>query len=345
MYRCSIGETFRCLMAIWCISILPALAQATESAAQDKIDIGIIGLDTSHVIAFTQLLNSDSPPAEVKGCRIVAAYPHGSRDIESSTSRIPLYTEQVRAMGVEIVESIDALLERVDAVLLETNDGRLHLEQALPVLKAGKPLFIDKPIAASLADAIAIFAAAKHYDVPVFSASSLRFSKNSLAVRDGAIGDVYGCDTFGPCDLEPTHPELFWYGVHGVESLYTVMKPGCVAVTRVSTPDTEFVVGQWDGGRVGTYRGMRVGNRDYGGIAFGAKGNRSVSEKPSYEPLLLEIIRFFRTGDSPVPSDETIEIFAFRAAADESKRQGGAAVRLDSVMEAAEEEAAAKRSW
>jgi hypothetical protein len=345
MIRCVFDKLVRAVLACGGLAVLVADAKAEEPAMPDAINIGIIGLDTSHVIAFTQLLNSDSPPDEVKGCRIVAAYPHGSRDIESSTSRIPLYTEQVQAMGVEVVDSIDALLERVDAVLLETNDGRLHREQALPVLKAGKPLFIDKPIAASLADTIAIFAAAEHYGVPVFSASSLRFGTNTLAVRGGAIGEVYGCDTFGPCDLEPTHPDLFWYGVHGVESLYTVMKTGCQTVSRVSTPETELVVGQWNGGRVGTYRGMRVGNRDYGGTAFGAKGNQPVSEKPGYEPLLLEIVRFFRTGESPVSPEETIEIFAFMAAAEESKRQAGAAVKLESVMEAAEKEAAAKQSW
>jgi hypothetical protein len=333
------------LMACWMWEIPAGTAQSESSIAPENIDIGIIGLDTSHVVAFTQLLNSNTPPEVAKGCRIVAAYPHGSRDIESSTSRIPQYTKEVQALGVEIVDSIEALLDRVDAVLLETNDGRLHLEQALLVMKAGKPMFIDKPIAASLTDAIAIFDAAKHYDVPLFSASSLRFGKNAQAVRDGAIGEVLGCDTVGPCTLEPTHPDLFWYGVHGVESLFTVMKIGCEKVSRVHTPDAELVVGEWSDGRLGTYRGMRVGPRYYGGTAYGAKGTQPVGENSGYEPLLFEIIRFFRTGVAPVSSEETIEIFAFMEAAEESKRLDGAVVTLESVLEAAKEEAAAKRSW
>ena len=263
----------------------------------------------------------------------------------SSRSRIPLYTEQIQKLGVEVVGSVDALVDRVDAVLLETNDGRLHLEQALRVFAARKPVFIDKPIAASLTDVIAIFAAAEHYGAPVFSASSLRFGKNALAVRDGAIGKVNGCDTFSPCDLEPTHADLFWYGVHGVETLFTVMKPGCKQVHRIHARDADIVVGEWIDGRLGTFRGMRVGNHDYGGIAFGAKGNQILNENPSYERLVLEIVRFFRTGVSPVSPEETIEIYAFMEAADESRRCGGAAVTIESVLDVARKAAAEKRSW
>jgi len=39
------------------------------------------------------------------------------------------------------------LLEKVDVVLLESVDGRIHLQEATEVIKAGKPLWIDKPVA------------------------------------------------------------------------------------------------------------------------------------------------------------------------------------------------------
>ncbi len=246
---------------------------------------------------------------------------------------------------MDIVDSIDALLERVDCVLLETNDGRLHLEQALPVIKSGKPLFIDKPIAASLADAIAIFDAAEHYGVPVFSASALRYGKNTQAVRNGQIGKVLGCDAVSPCTLEATHPDLFWYGIHGVETLFTVMGTGCEKVSRASTPNAEVVVGQWSAGRLGTFRGMRSGPHYYGGLAIGEEKVLPIGDYAGYEPLLIEIIRFFRTGTPPVSRDETVEIFTFMQAAEESKRQDGASVTLASILEAAKQEAAAKRSW
>lgn len=307
-----------------------------------SLRVGIIGLDTSHVIAFTKVLNDPDAMPDVAGCRVVAAYPQGSPDIESSTSRVPGYVEQITKMNVEIVDSIEALLDKVDVVLLETNDGRPHLEQLLPCLKAGKPVFIDKPIAGSLTDAIAIFRAAKHYQVPVFSSSSLRYSSGAQALRNGSLGKIYGAETYSPCSLEKTHPDLFWYGIHGVETLFTVMGPGCRSVTRVSTPGLDVVVGTWNDGRIGSFRGIRIGKAGYGGTAFGEKGIAAVGSYEGYRPLLVEIVKFFRTGKPPIDERETLEIYAFMEAADESKRQDGKPVELDSVIEAAFEAADAR---
>src|SRR5262245_58666790 len=180
-----------------------------NASAQEPLKIGIIGLDTSHSIAFTKDLNAKEPVPELANCRVVAAFPQGSLDIESSASRIPKYSEDIKALGVEVVSSIDELLKRVDYVLLETNDGRPHLEQALLCFKAGKPTFIDKPIAASLADAIAIFEAAHKYKCPTFTSSSLRYGKQTQAVRNGSVGKVSKAETTSPASLEKTHPDLF----------------------------------------------------------------------------------------------------------------------------------------
>jgi len=315
----------------------------TKEAPAKEIRIGIIGLDTSHVIAFTKELNAAKEvKPDVAGCRIVAAYAQGSKDIPSSTQRVAEYTKKVKEMGVEIVESIDELLTKVDAVLLESNDGRPHYEQVLPVLKAGKPVFIDKPIAGSLADAIAIFEAARHYKVPVFSSSSLRFSPGAQALRNGKIGEITGCDAYSPCSLQADHPDLFWYGIHGVETLFTVMGTGCENVSRVSTPDFDVAVGTWKGGRIGTFRGIRKGGGGYGGTAFGTKGVQPIGGYGGYRPLVVQFVEFFRTGKPPVSEAETLEIYAFMEAADESKRQGGAPVTLDSVMTKARAAAKAK---
>lgn len=308
-------------------------AISQESAVQQPtLRIGIIGLDTSHAVAFTTMINGPSPLPEAAGCRVVAAYPKGSPDIASSVERIPNYTEDVKRLGVTIADSIEDLLPQVDAVLLETNDGRPHFEQALPVLKAHKPMFIDKPMAASLADVMAIFAAAKHFQTPIFSASALRFGTQTQAVDHGSIGDVLGCDTTSPCHLEPTHPDLFWYGIHGVEALMVVMGPGCESVSRVATDGGDVATGRWQDGRIGVYRGMRVGAQKYGGVAYGAAGNAPVGDLPGYEPLVAEILRFFRTGKPPVTPEETIQIYSFMAAADESKRLGGAPAAIEPIV-------------
>jgi hypothetical protein len=302
----------------------PSMARAAEGKR-----VGIIGLDTSHSTAFVKVLNAATPNPVYDGYRVVAAYPYGSKDIESSYKRIPAYSEEVKKQGVEIVGSIKELLKKVDVVLLETNDGRLHLEQALEVLKAGKRMFIDKPVAASLDDAVAIYEASKKYKIPVFSASSLRYIKGIEGIDKKK---VLGADTFSPAALEKTHPDLFWYGIHGVETLYTVMGTGCKSVTRVSTPNTDLVVGIWEDGRTGTFRGTRTGKHDYGATVFTEDGNKILGPYSGYEPLLVDIIKYFNTGEVPVTPAETIEIFAFMEAADESKRQGGKSVLLESVM-------------
>ena len=310
--------------------------------AAKPMRIGMIGLDTSHCLAFAELLNKQEPDPEVAGFQVVLVYPKGSPDIESSVTRVPAYTEKIKALGVEICNDLDTMISQVDAVLLETNDGRPHLEQVAPVLKARKPVFIDKPVAGSLVDAIAIFELAKHYDTPVFSSSSLRFSQDIQEIRGGSIGLVTGCDAYSPCSLEPTHPDLFWYGIHGCEALFTVMGAGCESVVRTSTKDFDQVTGVWGDGRIGTFRGIRAGGSGYGGTAFGANGIASLGKFDGYRPLVVEIVKFYRTGQPPVSAEETIDLYAFMEAADESKRQGFVPVKVADVKAAAVEAALMK---
>lgn len=315
------------------------IATSTSLFAQinsiNGLRVGIIGLDTSHCVAFTKALNNPSVEQDFYGYKVVAAYPYGSRDIESSASRIPGYIEEVKKYGVEIVGSIKELLGKVDVVLLETNDGRLHLEQALPVLKAGKRMFIDKPIAASLSGAMAIFEASEQYNVPVFSSSSLRYIEGAKEITDGEIGNVLGADTYSPASIEKTHPDLFWYGIHGVEALFTVMGVGCKSVVRVHTENTDIVVGTWQDNRIGTFRGVRSSKCGFGGSVFGEKGVKVLGGYNGYNPLLMKIVEFFNTGISPVPPEETLEIIAFMEAAEESKNKGGVSVELNHVVQSA----------
>lgn len=305
---------------------------STSRLFQSTGKVGMIGLDTSHCEAFTKVLNNPNASPEFAGFPVTVAYPYGSRKIKSSAERIPKITEEMKKLGVRIVNSIDELLGEVDAVLLETNDGNLHLEQALKVIKAGKKLFIDKPVAASFADTMAIYEAAAKNKVPLFSSSSLRFTPAIQELAKGKIGKLTGADTYTPCHLEPSHADLYWYGIHGVETLYTLMGTGCKEVVRSSRENTDVVMGTWNDGRIGTFRGLRSGKEDYGALAFGETGIEKVSAYGGYEPLVKEIVQFFRTGKPPVDAAETIEIYAFMEAADESKRQGGKPVLLSSVM-------------
>jgi hypothetical protein len=318
-----------------------ACGLSTELFAQNAgkpLKAGMIGLDTSHVTAFTNVLNNPKNEGDLAGIKVVAGYPGGT-DIPASKTRVEGFTKTLREKYmVEIVDSIDDLLKKVDVVLLESVDGRPHLEQAKPVLKAGKPVFIDKPVAGSLADAIQIYALASQTKTPVFSSSSLRFAPGVQAIRnDPKVGEILGCDSYGPCPLEATHPDLFWYGIHGVEILFTIMGTGCESVVRVHTKETDSVVGTWKGGRIGSFRGIRAGKADYGATVFGKAGVGQAGGSGGYEPLLREICKFFKTGKPPVSPEETLELFAFMEAADESKRRNGVPVTIESVMAKARE--------
>jgi predicted dehydrogenase len=333
---CEDNIMYRSLLALLLFVFVPLAVRGDD---KPPLKAGIIGLDTSHVVAFTQTLNNPQAKGILSRVRVVAAYPGGSPDIPDSKDRLEGFTKTLREkFGVEIVDSIEDLLKKVDVVLLESVDGRPHLEQVKPVFRAKKPVFIDKPVAGSLADAVEIYRLAKESGTPCFSSSSLRFSHDIRGVReDPKFGDILGCDAYGPCYLEPHHPDLFWYGIHGVEILFTIMGPGCESVTRTETDNAEFVVGKWKDGRVGTFRGNRKGKYDYGAMVFGTKANGSTGRFDSYEPLIIEICKFFESGKPPVMAEETLEIYAFMEAADESKRQGGKPVTLASVLSRARE--------
>ena len=306
------------------------------------IRLGIIGLDTSHVTAFTKIIND---PKSKTGCRVVAAYPGGSPDIPASADRLEMFTNRMRDhFKVEIVPSIEELCQKVDGVLLESNDGRIHLEQARLVIAAGKPVFIDKPMAASLADVMEIFQLARENNVPCWSSSCTRYSQYVLGLRDNEkIGEIVGCYTYSGCPTEEHHPDLYWYGVHGAEMLFTIMGTGCEQVTRVHSSNTDVVVGLWKGGRTGTYRGKRLG-RGHGAVVFGSKGTDHTNKFDGYGPLCDEIGKFFRTKKAPVPAEVTIEIFAFMTAAEESKKAGGATVSIASVIEKARQKNKLRRA-
>ena len=313
--------------------ILIGALMLSFSAVSAEVRIGIIGCDTSHVPAFTEVLNDPSAKGHVAGGKVVAAFKGGSKDIASSWSRVDNFAKTLQEKyHVKFYDTVEGLCQNVDAVLLESVDGRPHLEQARPVLKAHKRLFIDKPMAGSLKDTVEIFKLAKEQGVPVFSSSSLRFAKNTQAVRNGLIGKVSYAETYGPCELEPHHPDLFWYGIHGVEALYAVMGTGCQTVQRGTTPDGKIeVIGNWSDGRKGIYRE----DKEYHGLARGEKGEAPVGSFDGYLPLVEEIMKFFQTGIVPVKPEETLELLGFMEAADQSKREGGPAVSVPEILKRA----------
>jgi predicted dehydrogenase len=323
------GRICMCLTTLAVLAVPTCFAQA---GSDQPVRVGIIGLDTSHATEFTRMFNDASDPNHVPGVRVVAAFKGGSPDIKESWDRVEKYTAELHdKWKVQIVDSIPTLCSMVDAILLESVDGRTHLEQVKPVLAAHKPVFIDKPLAANLKDAREIARLADQAGVPWFSSSSLRYWAETQRLKNAPeAGGTVGASVYGPSPLEPHHTDLTWYGIHAVEILYAIMGPGCETVTRVNTEDTDVVVGKWKDGRIGEMRGIRKGPYEFGITLFGAKAVLHSGPQPTnyYQPLLVEIAQFFRTHKSPIDPKETLEMFAFMEAADMSKAKGGAPVAL-----------------
>ncbi len=309
---------------------LLVLLLTMAGAAAAEIKIGIIGTDTSHVIAFTKILNDPRNPDHIPGARVVAAFKGGSKDVASSWNRVDKYAEELaRDWKVEIVPDIATLLKKVDAVLLESVDGRPHLEQAKPVIAAGKPLFIDKPLASTLEDAVEIARLAKSRGVKWFSSSSLRYAKSLLELKQAGLK---GAIVWGPAEMEPHHYlDLSWYGIHAAEMLFTLMGRGCETVTRAYSETQDEVTCRWADGRIGTVRALRGEYAPFGAVVIPAN-NKVMQSGPkfeySYVPLVREIVKFFETGKPPVDEAETLEIFAFLDAAQKSREQGGKPVAM-----------------
>jgi hypothetical protein len=305
-----------------CICALIPFAHAAD------LRLGIVGTDTSHVTAFTALLNAETKPVEYQGARVVTAYKGGSPDIESSANRVEQYAAELHSkFGVEIVPDIPTLLTKVDAILLTSVDGRVHLAQLQQILKAHKPVFIDKPLAATIGDVREIARLAHEAGVPWFTASALRFSEVLPGLK---LEGLNGAFVYAPGPLEPHHElDLSWYGVHGIEVLYTLLGPGCEEVSRTHTAEVDIVVGRWKDGRTGVLRLNRPYS-GYGATVFSPKVIRNSDKdlNTGYGALVAEIVRFFKTGKPPVEEKESLEMYEFMDAALRSMNAGGAPAKL-----------------
>lgn len=337
--------------------LFPASRMANSA---EPVRVGVLGIDNYQSLAFTQVWHKppeDNPDA--CGLKVVAAWRGGSPDIKETLVDVGRWEPRLIEYGVSMEDSIDAVLKKCDAVMIMTIDGRAHLKLAEHALKAHKPTYIGRPMAASLEDVIAIFDLAEKYDTPIFSCSQHRYSPGFIGMRNHPeVGEVIGCNVFGGCPTVEHHPDLFWHAVHSIETLYTIMRPGAVTVTRARTDDAELITGVWKDGRIGSYRGIRRGALKYSATVFGDKGVAPAgiygypapvkgvvpkSRYKGYENVATEIAKFYKTGKLPIEPSETIEMFGFMEAAHESHRRGGVPVRIDEVVTKARKNLAARK--
>ena len=287
--------------------------------------VGMVGLDTSHCPTFARLLNDDSERYHIRGARVIGAYPGGSAHFALSRDRVQGFTSQMRdEHGVRIYDTISELVEDVDAILLESSDGRQHLQQ-FAQLAVGKPVFIDKPLATTTLDARAIISLAGTTHTPIMSCSSLRYAVG-IADLVPEREHVLSCEAFGPATLLDDFPGLFWYGIHSAEVLFGKMRSGCRLVQLLNHPDTDVAIGTWADGRIGILRGTRYPQDAFGCVVHTDTATRCAlaqSVPPYYALMLEQIVAFFATGVSPIDSAETWDIIAFLEAAERSRASVG----------------------
>src|SRR5918995_1643367 len=170
---------------------------------KEPCKIGLVGLDTSHVIVFSKCFNKTGHADHVEGGRVVVGYPGGSEDFELSRSRVGKFTQQVREeFGVAIADSPEAVAEGCDLLFITAADGRTHLDYVRKTIAARKPTFIDKPLAVKSEDAREIMRLGEQHSVPIMSASSLRYAPALLeALGDDTLGAIAGVDAFGPMPI------------------------------------------------------------------------------------------------------------------------------------------------
>jgi len=349
-------------MARSLLNIVVAVSFAVVSVAVHAEDakpvrLGILGFDNYQAVAYVQFYNNPKAEGDLAGLRVTAAYAVTSPDYPESAELTERWKKQMlglyqnakdpslSAPPVELVDSIDELLKRCDAVMMWSLDGTKHLAQATQVLKAKKPLFIGRPLASSPEDAIAIMKVAEETKTPCWSCSQHRFSPGFIGMREHPeVGKVLGCDVYGGYDVKAAEPDAFSRSLHSIETLYTIMGPGCVKLSCTSSPTAEVVTAVWKDGRVATYRGIKTGAVKYSATVFGDKGVSTAGiyghgvpvkgvvpttdKYMGYGGLAIEMAKFFKGGPAPVTPAETLEIFAFMKAADQSRAQNGATVDL-----------------
>lgn len=295
------------------------------------IKLGMLDFDTSHVVEFAKRLHHDQSIAEeqwVDGAVIAIACPGGSRIMPE---RIPRYKKEIQKLGIPLVDKPAEMIGKVDGMLIESQQGGVHGERARPFLEAGLPCFIDKPFTCSVADAKNLAALAEKKNVPIFSASSLRYAPELVQfMAERGHGKVLGALVYGPAPLHDLNPGLFHYGIHAVEVLYTLMGPGCRRVTCTHEKDVDVVTGQWNDGRLATVRGIRSGESPYGCLVFTEQGVRAVPLGTAYiyRELLKKIVEMFETKQAPLDIAVTVEIVSFIEAALRSGHNHGAGESL-----------------
>ena len=290
-----------------------------------EIRVAIIGMDTSHAVQLPKLMQDPESEYHISGFRATRAmrFETPFQNKEGLDER----EAYLRSIGVEVTEDFEYAIGDCDAIMLEINDPSLHLEYFEKVAALGKPIFLDKPFADTIANTRKIVEIGKKYNTRYFTASSLRYTVGLGNLVDLKISPINSAYVWGPLGKAAAGSSIVWYGVHTFEQVERIMGVGAETVTAVPSGKGIVCVIKYKDGRSAIAE-LNENKWVYGAVIRDEAGNDALCSVPGKTPFyysLMEQIRLFFLGiEDGVSIEESFEVMALCEAADKSFASGKA---------------------
>lgn len=289
--------------------------------AQD-IRVGIIGLDTSHAIEFPRRMQAPDLDAAMKVPGLRAATCLRFATPFQNEEQLDGRQKQLEQWGVKVTRTFEEAVKGVDALMLEINDPAFHLEYFERCAGLGLPIFLDKPMADTIASGRKIADLARKHGTRVFSSSSLRFVQ-ALEEACTAVPKPVMASVYGPLGKAPAGSSVVWYGVHAFEMLQRALGRGAAAVLAKRDALGAAVVVRYPDARRGLVE-LTENSYLYGGClrALDKAAPFVVNLDRAYTEELVKVAAFFRGGPAPVAMEDTLEVMAMLDASERSYQSG-----------------------
>lgn len=311
-----------------------------------------------HPYSWSAIVNGFDPAA-MAACpypvipKYLGAQPPGTVRIEGARvthlwTDDPTEAPAVAAAALipQIVARPEDVIGQVDALLVATDDGFDHVRRARPFVEAGLPVFVDKPLALTVAD-LRTFVAWEKAGARLLSSSGLRYAPELAPYLAGttnpALGDLRWISGVSTKTWER-------YGIHLLEPIARVLGPGFESVRLESPavgaglprdphPSSPTVEIAHLTHRTGVQVSLPViadGGATFGTLHLcGTAGQatiRFVDTYTAFRRQLLSFIDYVRTGAAPYPWAETVEYMAVLIAGIRSRSEGSRRVAVAEII-------------
>ncbi len=274
--------------------------------------VGILGTENSHAKTFTSVINAEN--SAYPDFEVVALYALELQPSEAIASNYP---------NIKICTSIEEMVDMVDCAMITARHGKYHKDFAMPFIKAGKPVFIDKPFAITMEDVNEILDTAEEYNVPVMGGSGCKLSLSLLGLKtemeSGAIGAVKNAVVSFPCDVNSVYGGMYFYGSHLVEMVLTLFGYDPISVTAFINNDFLSAVMHYE--KLDVYLSFA---KSYTAVVYGESGfiAREISISDIYGYEVEHFAEMVRSKSSSLSRKQLAKPIEVLNALEESLRTG-----------------------